>query len=152
VLQDNALMAKRILLKGDDERPHFKQYKDEIETEVAKLPPEARVTPGVWERAYDGVALRHQSDIVGDMVAQRVKEELAKRGITDEGDEPPVRRVVTTPRPKLSTQGGGAPSGGGRPVPAGAIKVTPAEESQYRREALGKGMDYEDYVRSVRRG
>ena len=90
ILQSNLYHSKRDVELDPKMGLVFKKYQNEIETEVAKLPPAQTLkVPDIYKKVTELVASRHMDEIMNETVEARVMEEvtkqLEKHGITGTG-------------------------------------------------------------------
>lgn len=142
-------LAKRVLKLDPESGPVFKRYETEIEKEAKKLVKQHGPDPRVYDVAFEMVQQRHAKELategatakVEELVAQRVKEELEKRGI---GEGATAQR----PRGFQAVSGGSSVGGGGGDGAKKSVKITP----EIRRTAERKGLDVEKYVKVMTNG
>lgn len=114
LIDSNQRLSRQLMLSNPTNRELYDRYGDEIEKEVAVLPPAQRLQN--VEKLYDNAAAtvrgRHATELTQAEVDRRVAEELEKRGIKVTGASPvpkpaPKAYVDTSQRPPAD--GGGAP-------------------------------------------
>ena len=138
-LRNITVQQEKKLLGLDPEKgQYFKRYSKDIDEVVSGLPPQQRVTPGVYEWAYDKVMSTKQGDIIEERVNSKV-EELVKKKLEEMGissGEPKVKGNFS----EVGSASSGVPSSKKR-------RVTFSAEDQ--RRATEKGLDLEDYLRGI---
>lgn len=135
LLGNNMSSSRKFLMLDESRKDTANQYMNEIEAEVQRTAPNARLmNPDIYTEAHDRVIARHFNEIVD----KKVKEALAAQQGNEEGatptpsshDETGVRRVATQGPQKVN------------------VYLTPAE----KRFADTKGITYERAGRLKARG
>jgi hypothetical protein len=79
IITNNMAMGRRFLQLDPEKAPNYKTYRDEIENEVNRMPPQEKLqNPDFYDKAYERVMARHIDDIVNQRVQAALKEELEK--------------------------------------------------------------------------
>lgn len=77
-LQTQAISSRELAVSKLNQRPEgdrWDDYAEEIDAFVASLPPDAKVRPDAYERAFDIVRSRHVDDIVSKRMASKLEAE-----------------------------------------------------------------------------
>jgi len=136
--------TRKELLETRD--PMYKKYSSEVEALVKSLPASAQLQPDIYERAWQNVRQKHQPEIEEESVNARVEAAVEKKlkelGIDSKatkGNERPPAYANSAAR-----SGGSAPGSSKRTV------RLPDEQTRVKleREALRKGLDFNDLLRS----
>jgi hypothetical protein len=114
----------------------MKEYSDEFEAELNKLPAYQRTTA----EAYEMVATKVRNNHFSDIVAKKVAEELAKREAADDGDDndPAVARQIRKPGGESGRMSGGV-----------TAKRKVVINDKIRAEAARLYMDVNEYARKI---
>lgn len=139
-----ANMSKERLEEKD---PHFKKYKAEVDALVAQQPPDVRLAPDIYERAWLAVRQNHQAEIEADNVASQVATAVDKK-LKELGIDP-TKLATTSGRPAahVGSEGRSTPSVSTTERKRSVRLPDAATEQKLRAEAMRKGMDFEDLLR-----
>ena len=77
-----ASLSKELALAVPEQKEIYNRYKDEIEAEVARIPPQERVQePRVYQTAIERVKAKHSEEITQDKVEELVNKRLQELGV-----------------------------------------------------------------------
>ena len=134
--------TRKELLETKD--PHYKKYSKEVEALVASQPPDVRIAPDIYERAWAKVRNDHQNEIeeevVNDKVAKAVEAKLKELGI-----DPNTKAGDTRPAAHVNSAGRSIPERGSR---AKVRFPDEATKTKLDAEADRRGIEREDLYRA----
>jgi hypothetical protein len=134
--------TRRELLEAKD--PHYKKYKAEVEALVASQPPEVRIAPDIYERAWQNVRANHAAEIeaasVKEQVDKAVEAKLKELGI--DPSKPQGR-----PAAHVNSEGRSTPAISSSSTRQRVRLPDAATKTALEAEAKRKGMDIEDLLR-----
>lgn len=133
------VQQQKKLLKLDPSTSElFTKYEKEIDEKVNQLPPQYRVMPDVYEKAYQQVIFEHQQDIINER-AQKLAQEAVEKALKEAGIEMPKKEGGGNGRVALyqensarSAVGYGSTSASGDGKAALKITVDEAEDMRIR--------------------
>lgn len=108
-LQGTLGLARKVMEMDPDKGPTFKKYIKEIDRLVESAPPQAKVDPTIYEKAYKQVIQDHIDEIIAEKVAAAVakqpenRQEPAKPASFSEGRGSGARPAATR-QVRLSAQ------------------------------------------------
>lgn len=74
LLTNNVNMSKRLMMMEPENKTFYEKYREEVDQELVKIPPDARLNDGeVYTKALQVVQSRHIDDIVAIKVAEAMK-------------------------------------------------------------------------------
>lgn len=140
-LSSSLATTRKELLESRD--ANFRKYKTEVEALVASQPPDVRIQPDIYERAWATVKTKHQAEIDEDTVSRKVDEALAAK-LKELGIDP--TKPAARPPVHVNSEGRSTPASG-----AGAARKVrlpdQATKEKLEREALRRGMNMDDLLR-----
>lgn len=147
--QEIALTRKRLLAAESETKETFSKYSKEIEAEHASMPQQEKLQADCWDKAYQRVIARHQSDIISDKVNERVKDEVAKAlaeyGIKVENGKVVQPEKSQQPKSSMYTENGGTTMAPSTKSVKKKVYLTPKDVERMNTS----GLDYtnEDHVK-----
>jgi len=106
LFQQGAVLSRELLLRDPEQKKLYDKYKDEVESEVQKIPPQERATePRVYQVALERVKAKHMDDVFEEKVKAAVEERLKELGLGPKSEKGPATFNPTKP-PQLPPQGG----------------------------------------------
>lgn len=147
LLQGNFEISRELVEKDDELGPIYRDYSEEIEQEINQVPANQRFQiPHIYKRATENAARRHWKELrskgVEDLVAEKVAEELKKRGLGERGTGSPSG-------PIYSESSINRPSGGGRGGPG--KKRIPKPSEMEKKYADMKGVSWPTLYETLQR-
>lgn len=142
--QAQALVAtKKELLKSKE--PLFSKYEAEVENLVRSQPANAQLAPDIYDRAWLAIRQQHQAEIEEDSVKSKIDEAVNAR-LKELGID--LAKVKSGERPPAYVN-----SESRSQQASGSTKRTirlpdEATRAKYEREALRRGMDLADLLRT----
>ncbi len=146
VATNQAQMSREILLANPETKKLYDRFSDEIETEVAKMPPVERFqNPRMYQTALERVKYRHQDEFIAETLEAKVEEAVNARLAAMGLGAPGKAAAPTAPAQRPTYSGVAGP--GQRPPQARSTIVIPAWVQE---EADRKGVDPKFYYNHLK--
>jgi hypothetical protein len=139
--------AKKELLESRD--PLFKKYKREVEDLVSTQPPNVRMQPDIYDRAWLTIKQKHSIEIEEESVKSKVDAAVEAK-LKELGIDVTKARANANPRPAAyensasRSSNAGSINGNGKRI----IRLPDeATKQKFEREAARRGLELEDYLK-----
>jgi len=128
-ITNNLATSRKMLQLDPEKKENYMTYKDEIEAEVARIPPYEKLqNPDIYEQAYERVLARNINTIIEQRVQKAIKEQLESQQQAPKKPAPDQHHVEQTTYRK--------------PEPKKEYRVLTKQEKQQAQQA---GVDYDTY-------
>jgi len=120
-LQGNLTLARKLMELDPERGPTFRKYVKDIDRLVESAPPQAKVDPTIYDRAYKQVIQDHIDEIIAEKVAAAVAKSTEK--------------APETPKPPSFSEGRGS---GGRPGAQKQVRLSQVEAERLAKLGIAK--------------
>lgn len=120
-LQGNLVLARKLMELDPEKGPNFRKYVKEIDRLVEGAPPQAKVDPTIYEKAYKQVIQDHIDEIIAEKVAAAVAKQAEK--------------APETPKQPGFSEGRGS---GARPSAQKQVRLSQGEVERLTRLGIAK--------------
>lgn len=103
-----AALSRDLALMDPNQKPIYDKYRDEVEQEVTRIPPQERIQePRVYQTAIQRVKARHSDELTQSAIEEAVNKRLQELGIDPAKAAKRAKPAVYSPAGQQRSQGGG---------------------------------------------